>query len=161
MSNTYSQIILQIVFAVKFRQQRIDKAWKEELHTYIAGIINKSHHRCLIVNSMPDHIHILVSVRPHPSISDLVREIKKTTSIWINERMIENRDRRSRFRWQEGFAVFSYNTSMKQIIYDYILNQEKHHEKTRFSREFTYLMKDNELDFDPIYAGEFLMDDTG
>ena len=160
MSNTYSQIILQIVFSVKFRKPHIQNTWKEALHAVIASVINKKQHRCLIVNSVPDHIHILVSMRPYQSISDLVREIKVTSCSWINEHTTNHQRGGRKFRWQEGFSVFSYHTSMKDKLYNYVLNQEKHHSKKSLTNEFVELMQNNELDFDPVYAGEFLMEDA-
>jgi len=159
MSKTYSQVILQIVFTVKYRHRRIHPNWKDGLHSFIAGIINKNRHRCLIVNSVPDHIHILISMNPHQAVSDLVREIKNVSGIWINSRLMEQHPYHEKFRWQEGFGVFSYNISQKNNVYQYVLNQEHHHNQTALREEFQQLMLDNELDFDPRYAGEWLMED--
>lgn len=107
---------------------------------------------------MPDHIHLLISMGPRQAISDLVREIKTTSGEWINQHDSAKPANSGKFRWQEGYAVFSYHVSQKDMVYHYILHQEKHHNTMKLSEEFRYMMKDNEVDFNPQYAGEWLMD---
>ncbi len=105
MANTYTQIHLQIVFAVKFRQALIQSSWKERLHRYITGIVKNHDHKLLTINSMPDHLHLLIGYRPHQSLSDLMSKVKGDSSEWIN---LENLTK-ARFRWQDGFGAFSYS----------------------------------------------------
>lgn len=159
MSKTYSNIILQIVFAVKSREPRIDKKWQSELHAYISAVINKRNHRCLLVNSMSDHIHILLYMNPHQSVSDLVREIKTSSSHHINNQLLTKTVIRKRFHWQDGYGVFSYHESQKHMIYHYVLNQETHHAKTTFGQESRLLLMEHEINADPQYAGEWIHDE--
>lgn len=132
MPNTYTQIHIQFVFAVKYRAALINKAWKEELHQYMTGIIRQYGHKVLQVNSMPDHIHILVGLRPNQNISDLVQKVKVESSKWIKEKKLCQ----SSFYWQEGYGAFSYSKSQVDEVIRYIQHQEKHHEKESFLQEY-------------------------
>jgi putative transposase len=130
MANTYTQIYIHIVFAVQGRQSLIPKAHKAELHQYITGIIRNKKQKLIVINSMPDHVHILVGMRPDLALSDLVRDIKANSSKFINEK----RWVMGRFRWQEGFGAFSYAHSQLDAVVNYIRNQEKHHAVKPFWR---------------------------
>src|SRR5205085_11222633 len=103
MANTYTQIHLQLVFAVKYRAALIQKSWKDELYKYISGIIQNNKHKLLIINGVEDHLHILIGYRPHQSLSHLMQDIKGSSSIWINE----NQFIQTKFKWQEGYGAFS------------------------------------------------------
>ncbi len=107
MANTYSQIYIQVVFAVAARQCLIRKQNKEELHKYVTGIVNERGQKLLAVHSMPDHTHLLVGLRPSISLSDLVRDVKNAPSNFVNGK----RWVLGRFSWQEGFGAFSYGHS--------------------------------------------------
>lgn len=147
MANTYTQIYLHIVFAVEHRQNLIPKQHKAELHQYITGIITNKKHKLIQINSMPDHIHILVGVNPMVAISDLVRDIKANSSRFINNRQWIV----GRFSWQEGFAAFSYSHSQLGNVANYIRNQEKHHSKKSFREEYIEILKRFNVDFDERY----------
>lgn len=103
MSNTYTQLHIQFVFAVKYRAALIQKPWKDELHQYITGIFQANDHKILQLNSMPDHIHILVGMRPTQSISSLVQNVKAESSKWIKDRKFCT----ASFAWQSGYGAFS------------------------------------------------------
>ena len=105
MAGTFSQIYIQVVFAVKGRENLISKSWKDDLHKYISGIINGKEQKPIIVNGMPDHIHAFIGLRPSMSISDLVRDIKNNSSNFINEQKLVP----GKFSWQEGYGAFSYS----------------------------------------------------
>lgn len=107
MANTYTQIHLQFVFAVKHRDAAIDKSWKENLYRYITGIVQTNNHKLLAINGMPDHIHLFVGMRPTQSVSDLLQDIKGSSSKWIND----NKLVKGKFEWQEGYGAFSYAMS--------------------------------------------------
>lgn len=128
MANTYSQIHLQFVFAVQFRFSLIKDTWKDELYKYITGIVQAQKHKMIIINGMPDHIHILIGMRPSQSVSELLQDIKGSSSKWINERLFIS----GRFQWQKGYGAFSYSKKELPIIIDYIKNQEAHHHKKSF-----------------------------
>lgn len=154
MPGTFSQIYIQIVFAVKGRDNLIQKQWKDDLHKYIAGIIKGKEQKSIIVNGMPDHIHAFVGLRPSMAISDLARDIKNNSSNFINE----NRFVKGKFSWQEGFGAFSYSQSHIKNVYDYILNQEVHHKTKTFREEYIELLKKFEIEYNEKYLFDWMED---
>ena len=132
MPGTFSQIYIQIVFAVKGRENLIGNSWKTELHKYIAGIIKGKDQKSIIVNGMSDHIHAFIGLRPAMSIADIARDIKNNSSNFINDHKFV----KGKFAWQEGYGAFSYSHSHIGKVYDYILNQEMHHKKKTFKEEY-------------------------
>lgn len=147
MANTYTQIHLQLIFAVKYRAAQIDKSWKDELYKYITGIVQGNNHKLVIVNGVQDHLHLLVGFRPHQSLSDLLQDIKGQSSKWINEREFT----KSKFNWQEGYGAFSYSHSHLSNVINYIKNQEEHHKKEKFMDEYKGFLKNFEVEFDERY----------
>ncbi len=116
----------------------IQNDWKDELYKYITGIIQKHNHKALAINGIADHIHIFFGMRPNQSLSDLMQDIKGSSSKWINERKFA----KQKFEWQEGYGAFSYSKSQAAKVIRYIQNQETHHNKIRFSDEYkTFLEK--------------------
>lgn len=147
MANTYTQLHIQTVFSVQNRECIIQRNWKDELYKYIAGIIRNNHHKLLLINGMPDHIHILFGLRPAQSISDLLQDIKGSSSKWINERGFV----RGRFSWQEGYGAFSYSKSQLPQLIRYIENQQEHHRKRTFLEEYKELLYDFKIEYDERY----------
>ena len=131
MPNTYSQLYVQIVFAVKGRQNLIQENNRVELQKFITGIVQNREQKLLSIFAMPDHVHILVGLKPNMSLSDLVRDIKAGSSKFIND----SKWIHGKFNWQEGYGAFSYSHSHIGKVYDYILNQDKHHKKKTFKQE--------------------------
>jgi REP element-mobilizing transposase RayT len=152
MPNTYSQIHIQIVFAVKGRQNLIPKDKREELHKYITGIVNKRGQKLLSIFCMPDHTHVLVGMNPAISIADLVRDIKAGSSKFIND----NKWVKGRFNWQEGYGAFSYSKSHVDSVIRYILNQEEHHKIKTFKEEYLEFLRKFEIEFDEKYLFEWI-----
>ena len=152
MSGTFSQIYIQVVFAVKGRDNCIDKLWKDELHKYIAGIVKAKGQKSIIVNGMPDHIHAFIGLKPSMAISDLVRDMKNNSSNFINEKKFV----KGKFSWQEGYGSFSYSHSHIQDVYNYILNQEEHHKKKTFKEEYIEFLKKFEVDYDEKYLFDWI-----
>lgn len=150
MANTYTQIQIHVVFSVQNRESLIRKQWKEELYRYITGIIQNHNHKVLAINGMPDHIHVLIGVRPTQSLSELMQDIKGDSSKWINNKGFI----RGRFSWQEGYGAFSYGKSQINDVIDYIKNQEEHHRKKSFIEEYTEFLAKFEVDYDPRYIFE-------
>ena len=144
MANTYTQIHIHFVFAVKFRDGNIQSKWKEDLYKYISGIIQNNNHKLLAINGMPDHIHILIGLRPAQSISDLMKEVKQSSSKWINQNNLTN----GHFEWQEGYGAFSYSKSQINQVVSYIQNQELHHKKKTFKEEYLDFLVKFEIDYD-------------
>jgi len=147
MPNTYTQIHIQFVFAVKYRASLINNDWKERLHQYITGIFQRQQHKMLQVNSMPDHIHIFVGMRPHQSVSSLMQIVKSESSKWIQEQNLCNRP----FAWQEGYGAFSYAKSQVADVIRYIQNQEIHHRKETFLEEYKKTLTAFEVEWDERY----------
>jgi len=144
MANTYTQIHIHFVFAVKFRQGLIHQSWKERLNKYITGIVQGNNHKLLAINGMPDHIHILIGLRPSQSISDLMKDVKQGSSLWINQ----NKLTVGKFEWQEGYGAFSHSKSQIDAVIKYIENQETHHKKTSFRDEYLEILQKFEVDYD-------------
>ncbi len=147
MANTYTQIHLQFVFAVKYRAYTIAPRWKDELYKYITGIVQNHRHKLLAINGMPDHVHILTGMRPNQSVSDLMRDVKGDSSKWINERNFAP----GRFEWQEGYGAFSYSKSQLPDVIAYIRNQEEHHRHKTFLEEYRQFLTLFQVDFDEQY----------
>ena len=151
MPNTYTQIYVQIVFAVKGRQNLIAEKHRDKLEKYICGIIKNNKSKPLAIYCNPDHVHILIGLNPAISISDTARNIKANSSKWINE----NRWINGLFRWQEGFGAFSYSKSQIDTVIKYILNQREHHRKTTFKDEYLKLLKKSDIQFNDNYLFEW------
>lgn len=152
MANTYSQIYIQIVFAVKGRENLITKENREELHKFITGIVSNRDQKLLAIFAMPDHVHIFLGMKPSISISDLVRDIKAGSSKFINDSKWINR----KFNWQEGFGAFSYSRSHIDNVVKYILNQEEHHKKRTFIEEYLDFLEKFEIEYDQKYVFEWI-----
>lgn len=151
MANTYSQIYLQVVFAVKGRRSLIQSEWKEELYKYICGVVNGKKEKVYAIGGVSDHIHILISIKPNILLSDLVRDIKCNSSKWINERQYVD----GKFQWQEGFGAFSYNQSQLDNVIRYINNQEDHHKKKSFKNEYLEFLEQFYIEYDEKYLFEW------
>ena len=147
MPNTYTQIHIQFVFAVKFRMALINASWKEDLHQYITGIIQNKTHKMLQVNTMPDHLHMLVGLRPNENMSKLIQVVKSESTKFINDQHFTQRP----FAWQEGFGAFSYSRSQLDSVAKYVLEQEKHHSKHSFKDEYVALLDRFEVEYEERY----------
>lgn len=147
MANTYTQIYIQVVFAVQGRQSLIRPEHKQELQKYVSGIITRQGHKLIAINNMPDHFHILFGFRPTAALSDLVGDIKSGSSGFINDR----RWVRGKFAWQEGFGAFSYSHSQLASVIRYIQNQEKHHAKKSFREEYLEFLTKYKIPHDERY----------
>jgi REP element-mobilizing transposase RayT len=147
MANSYTQIHIQFVFAVKYRAAMISGEWKERLHQYITGIIQGNNHKMLQINSMPDHIHIFIGMRPNQSISALMQLVKSESSKWVKENNLCS----APFAWQEGYGAFSYAKSQMKDVIRYIQNQEAHHKKETFLDEYRKILADFEIEWNEQY----------
>ncbi len=152
MPNTFSQIYIQIVFAVKGRDNLINKSWEEDLYKYITGIIQNKQQKMLAINGMPNHIHFLIGMKPTCCLSDLVREIKKSSNDFIKEKKFAPHH----FQWQEGYGCFSYSHSALDNVIAYIQNQKEHHKKMTFKEEYISFLKKFDIEFDERYLFEWV-----
>jgi putative transposase len=147
MPGTYSQIYIQIVFAVKGRVSLIHSTWEERLYQYITGIVQNQEQKMLAINGMPDHIHFLIGMRPSCCLSDLIREVKKSSNDFIKD----NKLTKYKFNWQEGYGAFSYSHSQLKDVISYIMNQKKHHRKKTFKEEYLDFLEKFNVAFEEKY----------
>jgi len=150
-ANTYTQIYIQVVFAVEGRQSLVLPEHNDELQNYVAGIVSAQKQKLIAINNMPDHLHLLVGMRPDSCLSDLVREVKASSSKFINEK----RWMVGRFSWQEGFGAFSYSRSQLGKVIRYIENQQIHHAKHSFRHEYVELLEKFGVEYDARYIFKF------
>ncbi len=152
MPNTYTQITIHAVFAVKGRANIITKGWRDELHSYITGIIRSEKNvKSLAVGGWKDHVHILIGLPPTLAVSDLLQKVKQNSSKWINEKKFTL----GKFQWQEGFGAFSHSRSQRNNVINYIMNQEEHHKNITFREEYLDMLKKFDVDYDEKYVFEF------
>ena len=153
MPNTYTQIHIQVVFAVKHRDSCIKDSWKNELYKYITGIVQGNNHKMIAINGVSDHIHVFIGLRPTQSISELMQDIKGSSSKWINEKHWVN----GIFEWQNGYGAFSVSSSQLMVVIKYIENQENHHKNQTFKNEYIDFLKGYQID----YNDKYLLEDFG
>ena len=147
MANTYHQIYLQTVFAVKYRQAMLDKTRRGKVQGVIGNLINETGCKTIIVNGVEDHMHCFLGLRPAVSVFDLMKTVKAKSSKYINDHKLT----KERFEWQEGYGVFSYRQRDVDQIYKYIQNQEEHHQKQSFREEYQDLLKEFEIGYEEQY----------
>jgi putative transposase len=152
MADTYTKIYIHVIFTVQGRQNLIDNQHKDELHKYITGIIQNKKQKVIAINGMPDHIHILIGIKPDIALSDLMRDVKANSSKFINEK----RWIVGKFSWQEGFGGFSYSHSQLDSVANYIRNQEEHHSRKTFKDEYLDMLKKFDIEYDPKYIFDWL-----
>lgn len=152
MPGTFSQIYIQYVFAVQGRSNLIQSKWKDELFKYINGIVTNKGQKLIAINGMPDHLHVFVGLKPSMAISDLVRDIKNNSSKFINDKKFV----KGKFSWQEGYGVFTYSHSHINNVYQYIMNQEKHHKKKSFKEEYIEFLKKFEIEYNEKFLFEWI-----
>ena len=147
MSSTFSQIYIQVVFVVKFRECLIQTSWEDRLYQYITGIVRGKEQKMLAINGMPDHLHLFIGMKPSCCLSDLVREIKKSSNEFIKDNHFIN----YKFSWQEGFGAFSYNHSQIDNVIKYIMNQKEHHLRKTFKDEYLDFLIKLKIDYNEKY----------
>ncbi len=153
MANTYSQIYVQIVFAVKYRKALLDKAWRSQVFGVMGNLINETNCKTIIVNGVEDHVHCFVGLKPATSVSELMKIVKAKSSKYINDHSLT----RERFEWQTGFGVFSYSQIDIERVFKYIQNQEEHHRSKKFMEEYLELLKEYQVEYDEQYLFEDLI----
>ena len=153
MANSYHQIYLQTVFAVKYRNAVLEKSWRPKLQGVIGNLINETGCKTIIVNGVEDHMHCFLGLRPSVSVSELMKIVKAKSSKYINDHNLTG----ERFEWQEGYGVFSYRQRDVDIIYKYIQNQEEHHSKQTFREEYLGFLKEFEIGYDEQYIFQELI----
>jgi putative transposase len=153
MAGTFSQIYIQAVFAVKGRENLLQKSWRDDVFKYMSGIIKGKNHKPIIVNGVADHVHLFIGLRPAMAISDLIRDIKNNSTNYINKRGLIP----GSFAWQDGYGAFSYSHSQLNNVYQYILNQEEHHRKKTFREEYLAMLDEFEIPHDEKYLFDWIL----
>ena len=152
MANSFSQIYIQIIFAVQGRENILQSEWRNDVFRYIARIIEGKKQKSIIVNGVSDHVHLLVGLSPSICVSDLVRDIKNNSSNFINKKQYIH----GKFLWQEGYGAFSYSKSQINRVYQYILNQEEHHRKKSFKEEYLNFLNKFEITYNEEYLFDWI-----
>ncbi|MES2701783.1 MAG: IS200/IS605 family transposase [Bacteroidota bacterium] len=147
MPNTYTQLYIHCVFAVKYRAAVIDEDWASRLHHYITAIVHNNGHKMYAINNMPDHMHLLMGLNPNQSVSEAMKLVKGDSSEWVNKEKLTGQ----KFFWQEGYGAFSYSKSQTDSVVKYILNQQEHHKKVGFQEEYRKMLNDFAIDYDEKY----------
>jgi REP element-mobilizing transposase RayT len=147
----FTQLYIHLVFAVKYREALLHKNVRPGIFQYMSGILTNMKHKSIIINGMPDHVHVLLGLNPNVSISDTVHDLKRSTSLLINDQKLFP----GKFAWQEGYGAFSYSRSQLKDIYKYIEEQELHHSKKTFKEEYNDILKKFDLQFEEKYLFEF------
>ena len=155
MADVFSQIYIQTVFAVKHRKTLIQPTWEERLYQYITGIVQEKGHKMLAIGGMPDHIHIFIGLKPAEALSDLVREIKKSSNTFIAEEGFS----KDKFDWQAGYGAFSYSRSHRDAVCKYVLNQKEHHRRKTFEEEFFKILADFDVEIGKKTMFDFFLPD--
>ncbi|WP_338790755.1 IS200/IS605 family transposase [Bernardetia sp. MNP-M8] len=154
MANVYSQLYIQIVFAVKGRNSLIKESFRDELQKYMTGVVREKGHKLLAIYCMPDHTHLLIGLKPDLSISELVQQVKTSSNKFIKEKKFL----KTKFEWQKGYGAFSYSKSALDTVVKYVLNQPKHHKKRTFKEEYLLLLKKFEIEYNEKYLFEWIED---
>ncbi len=152
MAGTFTQIYIQAVFAVQGRANLLQRPWRDEVFKYMAGIIKNKGPKPIIINGVADHTHLFIGLKPSIALSDLIRDVKNNTSNFINEQNWV----KGKFSWQEGYGAFSYGHSQIESVYQYILNQEKHHRKKTFREEYLEFLEKFEMRYEERFLFEWL-----
>ena len=152
MANTYTQIYIQIVIVVRNRQCLIPDGKKSQLYKYLTGIIQNKYHKLLVINGVSNHIHFLIGLNPAEALSDLIKEVKRCSTNFINEQKWIN----GKFSWQEGYGAFSYSRSQLDVVIKYIENQELHHKRKTFREEYIEMLKR----FEVVYNERFIFEEV-
>ncbi len=151
MAGTFTQLYIQVVFAVRGRENLISPVWADRMYSYMAGIIIAKKQKPIIINGMPDHVHVFFGMQPCMNVSDMVRDIKSSSTNFINQQKLV----RGKFFWQEGFGAFSYSQSHIDRVYQYIKNQQEHHNKRSFRDEYKELLTRFQIEHDDRYLFDF------
>ena len=155
MAHTFSQIYIQVVFAVGARLCLIKPSFKEKLQKYITGIVRNKGQKLIAINCMPDHAHLLVGLKPSAALSDLIRDVKSDSTEFINRK----RWIAGRFNWQEGFGAFSYSHSQLDSVIGYVRNQERHHARRNFKSEYLTMLRKFDIAWQPKHVFDFFDED--
>jgi putative transposase len=147
MGNSYTNLLVHVVFSTKGRQPMISPQWQERLYEYLGGTIRSTNSTLLAAGGVTDHVHLLVGLHASVAVSDLVRTVKANSSKWISQTM----DGATAFAWQTGYAAFSVSESNADKVRRYLARQAEHHRRVSFKEEFMELLRRHGVEFDERY----------
>lgn len=147
MACTYTQIHIQCIMAVKFRESLIERRWKTRLHRFVTRTVQRNGHKVIAVNTMPDHLHLLFEMNPNQSLSALMKSVQEESSKWINKQKLSQ----GLFKWQEGYGAFSYERSQIKKVAEQIINHEEYHKKKSFLKEYESFINQFEIGYHKQY----------
>jgi putative transposase len=148
MPQSLSKVLVHVVFSTKDRRPLLrDKIIREELHRYLGGILNNLECQPIIVGGVEDHAHFLCALSRASSAAEMIKEVKRGSSLWLKARSADLQD----FNWQNGYGIFSIGFSQNESVRDYIAGQEEHHRRVSFQDEFRRLLARYEIQSDEKY----------
>ena len=148
MAQTYTRLLYHIVFSTKHREPMIDDDWRLDLHAYIGGIIRKRKGDLIAAGGIPNHMHLLLRLAADRSISDVVRDVKSNSSLWLHDRGFTS------FAWQNGYGAFTLGRESIPALTHYIANQAEHHRGSTFKEEFIEMLVQQGIEYDEKYLWE-------
>ena len=157
MANTYTQLNIHAVFAVRGRENLLRDDFRGELFKYIHGVIEGIGLHPLAVNGYYDHVHVFFELNNTLSMAKALQQIKANSARWINERNLTPKS----FKWQKGYSAFSHSRSQRTRVINYITNQEQHHAYESFKKEYYSILENFEVEYDSRYVFDFYEDTTG
>ena len=152
MANCYKKLYVHLVFAVKHREALLNEKWRDQVFSYLSGILKMRGHYPLAVGGHIDHVHLLFDYSLMELIPDLVRELKKSSTTYIMSKKYIS----GQFNWQSGYGVFSVGWKEKDKMINYIMNQDEHHKTRTFREEYLALLKRFEVEYKNEYVFDFL-----
>ena len=149
MPQSLAKILVHTVFSTKERRPFLrDRALREELHSYVGGVLNNLNCQSILVGGVEDHVHILSTLSRTRQAAEMVKEVKRGSSIWIKTKD----PRLEQFAWQSGYGIFSIGFSQLATVRRYIAGQEEHHRQLSFQDEFRLLLSRYDIEFDERYV---------
>jgi REP element-mobilizing transposase RayT len=147
MGSTLTNLIYHVIFSTKDREPAIIPEIRDEFHRYLGGIVKGEGGVLLQIGGMPDHIHMVIKLKPIYALSEIMKKVKGSSSKWINE---QNR-LMDRFSWQEGYGAFTVSESQTAAVIRYVGDQENHHRTLSFKDEFLLILNRHEVEYDARY----------
>lgn len=147
MSRTYTNLLYHLVFSTKDRIPLISPSFRDEVNSYLGGIVRDLGGTPIEIGGVADHLHLLIKLKPTATLLDVMRELKAGSSKWLNE----DKMRLRKFGWQDGYAAFSVSKSQVPRLREYISNQDAHHRRIGYKEEFLALLQRHEIEYEEKY----------
>ncbi|MDP3028635.1 MAG: IS200/IS605 family transposase [Deltaproteobacteria bacterium] len=146
MPSTYLSLHYHVVFGTKKRIPFIDVAWRSRLHDYLGGTIRGLGGFSEGIGGVADHVHLLIGIKATHCLSEVMRELKKGSSAWVHQEIGDKT-----FAWQEGYAAFTVSSTARDVVRNYIADQEAHHRLTPFREELIVMLEKAGVEYDPKF----------